>query len=118
MLIRPRPRSNNSRAITSTTDPSASTIRRPEITATPVPAADAAASVADVVDVVVEAEDSAVVVAVEDSVVVVEADVPGSVLVAVAAEEAAEGSTPSRERRLHSKQCTCGIGGFSGVFFV
>jgi hypothetical protein len=110
MLIRQRRHLTNSRDTTSTPDPSASTTRLPEIP-TPVPAADAVALVADVVAVVVEAEVSAVVVEVEvDSVVVVvavEVEAEDSVEAVVAAVEEED----SKARKLHSKQCTCGIGG-------
>jgi hypothetical protein len=102
---------NNSRDITSTADPSVSTTRLPEIP-TPVLVVDAVALAADVVAAVVEAEVSAVVVAVEeDSVVVVEAveaEVEDSVeAVAAAVEE----DSPSKARKLHSKQYTRGTGG-------
>lgn len=111
MLTRQRRHLNNSRGITSTADPFVSTTRLPEIP-TPVPVADAVALVADVVAAVVEAEASAVVVEVEgDSVVVVvavEAEVEDSVEAVAAAEEEA---SPSKARKLHSKQCTRGTGG-------
>jgi hypothetical protein len=112
MSIRQRRRLNNSRDTTSTADPSVSTTRLPEIP-TPVPAADVVALAADVVaDAVVEAEASAVVVEVEedsvvDVAVVVEAEAD-SVEAVVAAEEE---DSPSKARKLHSKQCTRGTGG-------